>query len=81
MSGTIIAGVDGSSESVQAAALAATIARASGADCRLFHAVSDYWSAVAVPMSRSIGKSSRKPPASTPGPSSRRHWSDMFLIR
>lgn len=46
---SIVVGVDGSPESVQAAVLGEGIARRAGAVCRLVHAAPDYWSSVVTP--------------------------------
>lgn len=46
---TIIIGVDGSPESVEAAALGAFVAARAGVECRLVHAVPDYWTGLALP--------------------------------
>lgn len=52
MAGTwkpILAGVDGSPESVRAAAFAAELAARAGTTCQLVHAAADYWSASPLP--------------------------------
>lgn len=46
---TMIVGVDGSPESVEAAALGAFVAGRAGVECRLVHAVPDYWNGLALP--------------------------------
>lgn len=46
---TMVIGVDGSPESVEAAALGAFIASRAGVECRLVHAVPDYWTGLALP--------------------------------
>jgi nucleotide-binding universal stress UspA family protein len=46
---TMIVGVDGSPESVEAAALGAFLAERAGVECRLVHAVPDYWTGLALP--------------------------------
>jgi len=46
---TMIIGVDGSPESAEAAALGAYLAGRAGVDCRLVHAVPDYWTGMALP--------------------------------
>ena len=45
----IVVGVDGSTESVQAAELGSSIAARAGVACRLVHAVPDYWMAMTPP--------------------------------
>ena len=45
----IVIGVDGSTESVQAAVLGSAIAARAGATCRLLHVVPDYWVGLAAP--------------------------------
>ena len=45
----IVAGVDGSPESVRAADAAARIAERAGVSCHLVHAAPDYWTALTVP--------------------------------
>ena len=46
---TMVVGVDGSPESVEAAALGAFVASRAGVECRLVHAVPDYWTGLALP--------------------------------
>ncbi len=46
---TIVVGVDGSPESVQAAGVGSELATRTRARCRLVHAAPDYWSAVTAP--------------------------------
>jgi nucleotide-binding universal stress UspA family protein len=45
----IIVGVDGSQESVRAAAMGCAVAKAAGTECHLVHAVPDYWGATWMP--------------------------------
>lgn len=45
----IVVGVDGSPESVRAAAFGCYIARQAGTSCHLVHSIPDYWSAYSVP--------------------------------